>query len=354
MSGGVDSSVAAGLLKEQGYRVIGVTLIMRSCAAPDELSWCCGRGAQENARAVCQTLGIRHYVIDCAREFAEAVLRPCWRAYKSGRTPNPCVACNSRIKFKLLIKLAEKLNATKIATGHYAIIEPGVIPYLKRGSYKAKDQSYFLFTLTAKQLNFSLFPLGQFSKTEVRKLAARMGFSNANRPESQDACIISAQGGFAEALRLHFDEPAQGGHFINSQGRLLGCHRGIHNFTIGQRKGLQLALGERHYVTRIDAKNQTVSLSPNPEELLAIGLIAGETSWSGGGIRTFPLHCRAQIRYRSGATEVIVYQEDHRQLRIIFCTPQKAVTPGQAVVLYQDDLVIGGGWIERGLYPYAK
>ncbi len=349
MSGGVDSSVAAGLLKQQGYNVVGVTLLLRPCNDDDNVSWCCGRGGRENARAVCQTLGIRHYAIDCAEEFEQVVLAPSWETYKSGRTPSPCIHCNGKLKFKLLIDLAKKLGATKIATGHYAIIEPGDVPRLRRGSYTRKDQSYFLFTLNKEQLNFTLFPLGELTKNEVRAWAGQMNFPNANRPESQDACVITAQGGFAEALRIHFHDKKESGKIVDIDGKVLGSHEGVYNYTIGQRKGLGVAMGQKAYVTNIDAKNQTLELSPNEQDLFSVSLIARNVSWTGDVLPSFPLTCLAQIRYRSTPAEVTARLDTGHKLVLNFATPQKAVAPGQAVVLYQDDRVVGGGWIEKGL-----
>ena len=351
MSGGVDSSVAAGLLKQQDYNVIGATLILCSCNDDNNVSWRCGRGAEENARAVCQTLGIRHYAIDCAEKFEQAVLAPSWETYKSGRTPSPCIHCNGKIKFKLLIDLAKKLGATKIATGHYAIIEPGYAPRLRRGRYARKDQSYFLFTLSKEQLNFTLFPLGKLTKTEVRALAGQMNFANAKRPESQDACFVTAKGNFAEALRLRFHDKKESGNIVSPDGKVLGTHEGVYNYTIGQRKGLGVAMGQKAYVTRIDAKNQTVELSTNEQDLLATSLIARNVSWIGDVVPSLPLTCLAQIRYRSAPAEVTAHMDADNQLVITFSLPQKAVAPGQAVVLYQDDRVIGGGWIEKGRHP---
>ncbi|MBN2717333.1 MAG: tRNA 2-thiouridine(34) synthase MnmA [Deltaproteobacteria bacterium] len=346
MSGGVDSSVAAGLLVRQGYNVVGVTLIFRPCDDNDNVSWCCGRGAQENARAVCQTLGIRHYAIDCAKEFEAAVLRPAWDSYRTGRTPSPCILCNADIKFKIIMERAKALGATKLATGHYAIVEHGERPTLRRGDYAPKDQTYFLFSLNRDQLNFTLFPLGKLKKSEVRELAREMGFVNAERKESQDACFVTADGNFQEALRQRFDAPLTEGQIVDPDGNVLGNHSGIHNYTIGQRKGLNIALGKRAFVSKIDAATQRVVLTTNESDLLTATVVASGVQWTGDVAPQLPLCCDAQIRYRSKPAAGTASIREDGKLLVVFNEPQKAVAPGQALVLYNGNQVLGGGWIE--------
>lgn len=345
MSGGVDSSVAAGLLQRQGYNVVGVTLIFRPCDDNDNVSWCCGRGAQENARAVCQSLGIRHYAIDCAKEFEDAVLRPAWESYRDGRTPSPCILCNSDIKFKIIMERAKALGATKLATGHYAIIEHGEEPTLRRGDYAQKDQTYFLYSLSREQLNFTLFPLGRLKKSEVRELAREMGFVNAERKESQDACFVTAEGNFQEALRVRFDAHKTPGLIVSPDGTVLGKHQGIYNYTVGQRKGLNIALGRRAFVSKIDAEANQVVLTTNESDLLSTTVIAKDVQWTGDVKPQLPLKCEAQIRYRSRPSKGTASLRDDGRLQMIFDEPQKAVAPGQALVLYNGDQVLGGGWI---------
>lgn len=346
MSGGVDSSVAAGLLVRQGYNVVGVTLIFRPCDDVDNVSWCCGRGAQENARAVCQSLGIKHYAIDCAAEFEDAVLRPAWETYKNGRTPSPCILCNSDIKFKIIMERAKKLGATQLATGHYAVIEHGDKPTLTRGEYAPKDQTYFLYALSKEQLNFTLFPLGKLKKSEVRTLAREMGFANAERKESQDACFVTANGNFQEALRQRFNASKVPGNIVDTLGNVLGQHEGIYNYTVGQRKGLNIALGRRAFVSKIDAAQNEVILTTDETDLLSTTAVAGDVSWTGGVIPVFPLKCEAQIRYRSTAASGVANLRIDGKLEVVFEKPQKAVAPGQALVLYDGHRVLGGGWIE--------
>jgi tRNA-specific 2-thiouridylase len=296
MSGGVDSSVAAGLLKQAGYDVVGATLRLKPCGEDDgEVSWCCGRGAEEQSRAVCGVLGIPHYVVDAAEAFEEAVLRPAWKEYDRGRTPSPCVLCNEKIKLKLLLDLARKLGADKVATGHYARVErhPETgVPVLRRGVDRQKDQSYFLFTLTREQLGAALFPLGTRTKPEIRRIARSLGFPNAERAESQDACFaMKEESGFAEALRRRFGGVSRAGDIIDPTGEVIGAHGGIHRYTVGQRKGLGVALGRRAYVSRIDAEEGHVVLTDDPRHLESVTLTASPLIWTGEVPAALPMRC---------------------------------------------------------------
>ncbi|MCP4675056.1 MAG: tRNA 2-thiouridine(34) synthase MnmA [Deltaproteobacteria bacterium] len=348
MSGGVVSSVTAGLLLEEGHPVIGATLLFRPYVDDESVNWCCGAGALEAARSVSKTLGIAHHALDCAAEFEEQVLRPAWNEYDRGRTPSPCIACNERIKFGILIELAKKLGATKVASGHYARIDrsdDGKSTRLLRGVDRRKDQSYFLFSLTSKQLDSILFPLGDLQKSEVRRLARKMGFSNADRPDSQDACFVYKDEGFAEGLRRRFDAEARPGRVLDSNGTDLGKHPGIHRFTIGQRKGLGIALGHRAYVSRIDATRAEVVLSSDESFLMTDFLTASEISWKDGERPALPMRVQVKIRYRHEAAEAMLDEENGRAT-VRFDEPQRAVTPGQAAVFYDGECVVGGGWIE--------
>ncbi|MDJ0765148.1 MAG: tRNA 2-thiouridine(34) synthase MnmA [Myxococcota bacterium] len=349
MSGGVDSSVAAGLLKQDGYIAIGATLRFHPCDEETDVSWCCGRGAVEQARAVAGKLGIPHYSVDCADAFAARVLEPAWRAYDRGRTPSPCILCNRDIKFEMLLDLAHKLGANKVATGHYARLnrDPDTHdPMLLRGLDPSKDQSYFLFSLTRDHLEAAVFPLGAYRKQDVRRVAKSLGFSNADRPESQDACFFHREDGFAETLRRRFRAPARPGQVVDPSGRPLGTHEGIHRFTIGQRKGLGIALGNRAYVTNIDADRAEVTLSDSPEAIQSNRLVATDVTWTGDVTPALPVKCRAQIRYRHKATDATAALLEDGRLAVVFDTPQTAIAPGQAVVLYDGDQVLGGGWID--------
>ena len=352
MSGGVDSTVAAALLAaDPGRDVVGITLRLWPCEpGPTEAgASCCGLGGVTAARDAAGALGIPHYVLDCRETFEAEVLAPAWRTYRSGRTPNPCVLCNRAVKFDLLRKHAERLGARWLASGHHARLErrsDGELALL-RGRDPDKDQSYFLFALTGEQLARTLLPVGQLTKAEVRETARRLGLPNAERAESQDACLGGGQEGFAEALRLRFGGEALGGELRGDNGQVLGRHDGIHRYTVGQRRGLGLATGRRAYVSAIDAATGTVVVSEDPRALEADGLEASGFHWltrPPGG----PLEAEVQIRYRHRAVSATVRPLDPPDRVVVsFREPQRAVTPGQAVVVYAAERVLGGGWIER-------
>jgi tRNA-specific 2-thiouridylase len=342
LSGGVDSAAAAGLLARAGLHVVGATLVMQPGGPGDAVT---------QARAVAAALGIEHRVVDCAAAFRAEVLAPAWREYDRGRTPSPCVLCNDRIKLRALAALADELGAERIATGHYARIGPAPDGHgvaLRRGVDPAKDQSYFLHALSKEHLARVAFPLGGLAKAEVRALARELGLPNAARAESQDACFAGGEAGFAEALRLAFGGCARGGAIVGPGGAALGRHGGVHRFTIGQRKGLGVALGGRAYVCRIDGATGDVVLSDDPRDLESDGLDAAGFCWIGGPVPAGPFRCAAQIRYRHGAAAATAELLAGGRLRVRFEAKVRAVAPGQAVVLYRGDRVLGGGWIERG------
>jgi tRNA-specific 2-thiouridylase len=343
MSGGVDSSAAAGLLVRRGCRVLGATLVM---AEDGE------RREAEAARAVARALGAEHRTVDCAAAFLEEVLEPAWREYDRGRTPNPCVVCNSRIKLRMLAALADEVGAERIATGHYARTGPdpdGRGTALLRGADTDKDQSYFLHRLGDDQLRRVLFPLGGLRKPEVRALARDLRLANADRAESQDACVAQDGPGLAEALRRRLGGRARAGEIVGPDGRRLGRHDGLHRFTVGQRKGLGVALGGRAYVCRVEADSGRVVLSGDPADLESVGLEASGFRWLGGIAPADRFRCEAQIRYRHRAAPATALLGPSGSLRVLFDAKVRAVAPGQAVVLYRGDRVLGGGWIERGL-----
>jgi tRNA-specific 2-thiouridylase len=350
MSGGVDSSVAAALLRQEGHEVHGVTFAFDPFLEGPDLSWCCGAGAAEQAGAVAERIGATHEVVECADLFEAVVLWPAWRDYSCGRTPNPCVACNRQVKFDLLLEHAGKIDAARIATGHYARLADSRsnTRVLRRARDRNKDQSYFLFTLTEEQRAAALFPLGELEKTRVRRIARELGFENADREESQDACFRSPCG-FAEGLRLKFEAEPRPGTIVDREGREVGSHRGIHHFTIGQRKGTGVSLGSPAYVVEIDGAVNRIVLSTREEDILARGLRAAAVVWAEGAPPGGPLRCLAQIRYRHREVPAVVHAEDRGGVDVRFEEPQRAVTPGQAVVFYDGDRVLGGGWIERAL-----
>ncbi|MBW2276828.1 MAG: tRNA 2-thiouridine(34) synthase MnmA [Deltaproteobacteria bacterium] len=351
MSGGVDSSVAAGLLAQQGYEVHGVTMAFDPCRDDGEVSWCCGAGAAEEASAVAEKIGASHEVIKCDDLFEAAVLWPAWQEYSRGRTPSPCIACNRNVKFELLLVHARKVGAEKIATGHYARLDdstPGS-SVLLRAQDRHKDQSYFLFSLTAEQRAVALFPLGELDKPQVRQVAKEMGFENADRAESQDACF-RAPDGFAEGLRVKFEVDQRPGVIASPDGDTLGKHGGVHNFTIGQRKGTGISLGRPAYVVDIDSVENRVILSTREQDLLAHELRASGVVWSDKAAPREPLSCQAQIRYRHRAAQATVSVNGGGLAHVSFEEPVRAITPGQAVVFYLGDRVLGGGWIEHAAY----
>jgi len=352
MSGGVDSSVAAALLVQDGFDVVGVTLQLWDANADLPADSCGGQGAVDSARAVAATLGIDHELVDGSAGFTEQVLRPAWEDYAGGLTPNPCLVCNRVIKFASLCRRADQLGVRWIATGHHARLEAGSAVdgpvRLRRGHDRNKDQSYFLALLAPEQLARVRFPVGDLTKADVRAHARDLGLPSAERAESQDACFTGGKGGFAEALRVHFDAPDDPGTFVDPDGKALGEHRGIHHFTIGQRKGLNIALGHRAYVSAIRADTREVVVTDVADDLLAGSLNARDMRWAGAPpSRSFD--CHAQIRYRSPAVparvDITAEATADATARIIFEAPQRAVTPGQAVVLYEGDHVLGAGWI---------
>ena len=346
MSGGVDSSVAAALLAREGYEVVGVTLQLRSCDDQVTTRSCCAADGIVQARSVAGALGVPHYVLDCRKEFAELVLRRAWNEYSRGRTPSPCLLCNREIKFGLLRSYASQIGALFVATGHYArAVDEGQGPVLKRAVDRRKDQSYFRSMLDPEQLRHILLPVGTLTKEAVRAIARDLRLSTAERGESQDACLVSEGLGLAETLRRLFGAPSCPGPVVGTRGEVLGRHNGIHQFTIGQRRGLGVALGSPAFVTAIYADTATVVVSTNAQDLYSDGLVAQETHW----LDTPHSRCLAQIRSTHEAASARLEIGDRGEALLWFDRPQKAVTPGQAVAFFDGDQVLGGGWIERPL-----
>jgi tRNA-specific 2-thiouridylase len=346
MSGGVDSSVVAALMIKEGFDVVGVTLQLRPCDDRMASRSCCSSDAVSQARAVAGSLGIPHYVLDCREAFTEKVLLPAWEAYTQGLTPSPCLNCNRDIKFGLLWEYAESLGASRIATGHYARLshEPEG-PVLMRGIDRAKDQSYFLSSLTADQLRRIELPLGAMSKSEVRALARELDLPTAERQESQDACLSYDGLGLAESLRIRFEQPAKLGTFQDTNGRVLGPHKGLHRYTIGQRRGLGIALGTRAHVVALRTDDGAVILSTETSDLLFPGLLATGVKW----IAEPRDRCDIQIRSRHRAAPATLNSLEDGRVEVHFDQPQLYVTPGQAVAFYDGDRVLGGGWIAASI-----
>ncbi len=338
LSGGVDSSFTASLLLEQGWDVVGVTLRLHAGGAD-------GAAA---AKAVADQLGIPHHVLDFHEAFERDVLLPCWETYAAGRTPNPCALCNRRIKFGKLLEFARSVGAEHVATGHYAKLERDADGFMRvfRGADRQKDQSYFLFNLTAEQRAAAVFPLGGFTKPEVRRLAAERGFVTASRQESQDICIETGEDGLAEHLRRLFHGHMPPGAAVDAAGRVVGRHAGVHRFTIGQRKGTGIAMGKPAWVKEIRADSATVVMTTDEHELECAGLLATEVNWHGApppeGVE---IPCLVQTRYRQQPIPAVAIPGPGGVVEVRFERPVKAVTPGQAAVFYRDDLLLGGGWI---------
>jgi tRNA-specific 2-thiouridylase len=352
MSGGVDSSVTAALLKDQGYEVIGISMQVwdhaRFTAADGEkFGSCCSLDDIHDARRVAEQLHIPFYVVNFEEEFQRLVIDDFVAEYFRGRTPNPCVRCNQWIKFELLLKKARELNAAYLATGHYARTERDASGryHLLKGVDGGKDQSYFLFTLTQEQLAATLFPLGGMTKQEVRRLAARYALRVAEKGESQEICFVP------DNDYVRFLEEARGkgllaGEIIDGQGNVLGRHDAIYRYTVGQRKGLGLAHPHPLYVLGVDADRREVTVGGR-EELYCNGLVAAQVNW----IVPAPDSATAaacKIRYRQEPVACRISPLPGNRVEVRFEKREKSVTPGQAVVFYSGDEVLGGGWIESG------
>ena len=351
MSGGVDSSVAAALMLEKGTEVIGVTLKFLSCSDSGKgESPCCGTDDGRDAAKVCEKLGIPHYLLDAAGIFKDKVLEKSWNEYSIGRTPNPCVVCNRFVKFGFLLDYAVKMGASGVASGHHAIIEhkdDGSV-LLRRGNDPNKDQSYFLSQVGKEQLEKIYMPVGLMTKKQVREEARRLGLPNSEKAESQDACVAFSGANFAETLRTMFNSVSRSGNFIGEDGEILGTHSGIHNFTIGQRRGFGKGFGRPVFVKEINAQTGDVVLVFDEEKLFRKSLQASGINWlmeEYSAKENFK--AKVQIRYRQKAVdaEIIPSRSNPTEAEVIFEIPQRAVTLGQAVVFYENDIVIGGGWI---------
>lgn len=346
MSGGVDSSVAAKLTQQAGYDCIGCMMRLYDndeAGVPRERG-CCSLSDAEDARGVAYRLGIPFYVFNFCDAFRETVLQKFIDSYAAGRTPNPCIDCNRYMKFDKLLERAKLLGCDAIVTGHYARIEfDGGKYLLKKALDPGKDQSYVLYNLTQEQLAHTRFPLGGMHKSEVRQLAEENGFLNAAKPDSQDLCFVP-DGDYPAAIRRLTGRAAQPGDYLDTGGKVLGRHKGIEHYTIGQHKGLGLSTAVPLYVCGIDAKNNTVTLGRS-EELFTTTAQVGEINWIAGQAPAAPVRCKAKVRYRQTEQPATVTPIGPDTATLVFDEPQRAITPGQAAVFYDGDIVLGGGMI---------
>ena len=350
MSGGVDSSVAAAMMVEAGHEVVGLTMKLRDVTPEEEggsKGSCCSPDDLMDARHVCDTLGIAHYIVDYRDLFRTKVIEPFAESYLAGRTPNPCVACNDHVKFVPLLERAKALGADLLVTGHYARIVQGQngLYELRQGCDPQKDQSYFLFGLTQEALEKTRFPLGDMDKDGVRDKARQMGLPNWDKADSEDICFVPG-GDYSKVVEAiaGAERMPSAGPIKDQAGRVLGEHEGIHKYTIGQRRGLGVAAPERLYVLSVDTGADTVTVGPKGA-LDAIGLRAERCNWIGGLAPDGVQRWRTKVRYRHPGVMTDVFVSDDRAL-VTFDEPQAAIAAGQAAVFYQDDRVVGGGWIE--------
>lgn len=351
MSGGVDSSTAACILKEKGYEVIGATMCIGMTERPRTgAARCCGISDIEDARRVAVQLEIPFYVFHLREEFEKEVIQYFCEVYTSGKTPNPCILCNEKVKFGSFLNKALELKADLIATGHYARLDSDerIGRYLlKRGVDQKKDQSYVLFSLTQDQLRRTLFPLGEFRKEEVRKKAAQRGLRVHDKPESQEVCFVQ-ESSYHSFLSERLEQAFEPGPFVDRKGNVLGTHKGIPFYTIGQRRGLRLAKGKPLYVIAIDPKRNTIVLGEE-KEVYSDTFLVGSVNWIVPQ-QTVPFHApRVKIRYNHPGSAAQISPKGGGEWEVRFISPQKAITPGQAAVFYDEDIVLGGGWIKEVL-----
>jgi len=359
MSGGVDSSTVAAMLRSEGHEVIGLTMqlwnqrrLAGSHGMPEAVHGrCCSLDDVYDARRVAETLGVPYYVVNQENRFEHDVVRPFVEEYLSGRTPIPCSLCNNHLKFDQLLITARQIGADLLATGHYARVEedPGTGRWwLKRPVDRAKDQTYFLFGLTQEQLSRTLFPLGGMTKPQVRELAKQHKLALAEKPDSQEICFVP-NGDYKAFIDAYLEEqgealPDTSGELVTSDGEVIGEHSGIHNFTVGQRKGLGVATGSPLYVIQIRGDKREVVVGSG-EELMTKSLAAKRLNWISIPELTDPIRVTAKIRHRHEPAAATVEPAGDDRALVTFEQPQRAVTPGQAVVFYQDDVCVGGGWI---------
>jgi len=371
MSGGVDSSAVAALLRAEGRYIIGLTMqlwnqrrLAGHAGMPESVQGrCCSIDDVYDARRVAETLGIPYYVVNHEERFERDVVRPFVEEYLAGRTPIPCSLCNNHLKFDQLLIVARQIGADKIATGHYAQImfdEHLDRWLLKRPADKSKDQTYFLFGLTQEQLSRTLFPLGGMTKTEARELARKYNLAIAEKPDSQEICFVPG-GDYKKFLEAYLAEQGDmpsaiagekiarepiSGEMVTSDGKVIGEHAGVHNFTVGQRKGLGVATGSPLYVIQINNDTRQVVVGRD-EELYSRTLLARRVNWISAAELRGPMRAAVKIRHKHQPAPAMIESAGPYEVRVLFDEPQRAITPGQAAVFYDGDIVAGGGWIEN-------
>lgn len=347
MSGGVDSSLAAKLMKDKGFDCIGCTMKLyhNEDAGIESSRTCCSLDDVEDARSVAYKLGMPFYVFNFTEAFRDTVIRKFIESYEKGITPNPCIDCNRYMKFDKLYERAKTLGCDYIVTGHYARIEEQAGKFvLKKALDETKDQSYVLYSMTQDQLVHTMFPLGSMQKTEVRAIAEESGFVNADKPDSQDICFVP-NGDYASVIELQTGKESAEGNFVDKQGNNLGRHKGVIHYTIGQRKGLGVSSTEPLYVCNICPKDGNVVLGSN-DDLFSREADVSDFNWISGEVPGSEFRCKAKIRYRQPEQWVTVIPTGADTVHIVFDEPQRAITPGQAAVFYDGDTVLGGGTIK--------
>lgn len=344
MSGGVDSSVGAYLLQKEGYDVIGVTMHIWPNQSSED--GCCSLSSVEDARRVANKLGIPYYVFNMQDDFKKYVIEYFVKEYENGRTPNPCIACNRYIKFGALLDKVKSMDVDYIATGHYAIIEKINDRYVLRKSVdETKDQTYVLYNLTQDQLSKTIFPLGKYRKSQIREIAKEIGLVVANKPDSQEICFIEDNDHY-KFINQYTGKESKKGTIEDTNGNILGYHDGITKYTIGQRRGLGISTGKPMFVIDIDAENNTVVLGSN-DDLFTKEFIASDLNWLSIKELEKPINIKAKIRYKAQEQSATVYPLQDNKVNVVFEEKQRAVTPGQSVVFYDNDIVVGGGIIEK-------
>ena len=348
MSGGVDSSVSALIMKNRGYECVGCTMKLHdsneSIVAEDDSQTCLTESDIADAKAVCDRMGMNHYTFNLKDEFREGVIDKFVNCYLCGRTPNPCVECNDQFKFSRLYEKAQELGCDYVVTGHYArIVERDGSFHLCTAPDPGKDQSYVLYRLSQEQLSHTLFPLGDMGKDETRTLAEKNGFINANKKDSQDICFVP-DGDYASVIRKYTDTTIEPGDFVDMSGNVIGRHKGIIHYTIGQRKGLGISWDSPLYVVRIDVENNRVVLGSN-DDLFTDTLTADDARWTMTTPPTQPFNAQVRVRYHGKNVPAVVTPAGNNTFTVKFEEPVRAITPGQAAVIYSGDEVLGGGTI---------